>query len=56
MPGIENFSYFASGIVWTGKRFNRRPTTHPQPLANILMKGKSLTKTKLYEKSIKYDC
>jgi hypothetical protein len=36
MPGIENFSYFASGIVWTGKRFNRRPTTHPQPLATIL--------------------
>jgi hypothetical protein len=36
MPGVEIFSYFASGIVWTGKRFNRRPTTHPQPLAGIL--------------------
>jgi hypothetical protein len=35
MPGIENFSYFASGIVWTGKRFNRRPTTHPQPLGKM---------------------
>jgi hypothetical protein len=38
MPGIENFSYFASGIGWTGKRFNRRPTTHPQPLWASLKK------------------
>jgi hypothetical protein len=40
MPGIENFSHFASGIVWTGKRFNRRPTTHPQPLWPILKNEK----------------
>jgi len=33
---LKLFRKFGSGSIWTDSRFNRRPTTHRQPLCAIL--------------------
>jgi len=39
---LKLFRTFGSGSGWTANRSNRRPTTHPQPLATMVDENEDL--------------